>query len=92
MKNGSILRRLTERAGLPAESLPGVPLLELSGDDRILIENHECVIGYSDKEIEVRTKFGLYKISGDAMVLACVQKEQLVIHGKVDSILLIRGR
>ena len=91
MKTGNMLRGLTERAGLYGEPLPGVPLLELSGDDRILIENHKCVNSYSPEEIAVRVSYGCVRIRGRALVLACVGKDHLVIHGKVDSIAVERG-
>jgi len=87
----SLLRKLTEYANLPGESLPGVPLLEISGDDRILVENHTCVLEYSESVIMIRVKFGVIKISGEGMILACVNKDQLIIHGKVDSVVLVRG-
>ena len=91
MKKGKMLRVLTERAGLYGESLPGIPLLELSGDDRVLIENHICVSSYSQGEISVRVSYGCIRIVGRSLVLACVGKEQLVIHGKVDSVTVERG-
>jgi len=86
-----MLRRFTERAGLYGEPLPGIPLLELSGDDRILIENHKCVNSYSSEEISIRVTYGLIRLRGRALVLACVGKEQLVVHGKVDCIVVERS-
>ena len=86
-----MLRVLTERVGLYGESLPGIPLLELSVDDRVLIENHICVSSYSQGEISVRVSYGCIRIVGRSLVLACVGKEQLVIHGKVDSVTVERG-
>ena len=91
MKKGKLLRGLTERAGLYGEPLPGIPLLELSGDDRVLIENHKCVNSYSPEEISVRVTFGMIHIRGIALVLACVGKDQLVIHGRIDAITVDRG-
>lgn len=91
MKRGKILRTITEKAGLHSEALPGVPLVELNGDDRVLVENHKCVVGYKDREILVRVCYGLLRFSGNGLVLACAKKGQLIIHGKIDSITLHRG-
>lgn len=85
-----MLRALTEKAGLTAEALPGVPLLELNGDDRVLVENHRCVVGYTESEILIRVSFGLIQIAGDCLTLSCVKKELLLIQGNVHSITLIK--
>lgn len=91
MKRKSLVRNITDRAGLHGESLPGIPLVEICGDDRVLIENHLCVLGYNENEVMVRTCCGSIRISGDEMVLACLKREQLVIHGKIHSVTLLRG-
>ena len=90
MRKGNVLRGVTEWVGLYGEPLPGGPLVELSGDDRVLIENHKCVNSYSPEEISVRVSFGCIRLCGRALVLACVGKDQLVVHGKVDSITVER--
>lgn len=90
MGRNGIIRKLTERSGLHGEPINNDSLLELSGDDRILIENHHCVISYCHDEIAVRVKFGIVHIKGHSLVLACASKEQLVIHGKIDCVILER--
>lgn len=91
MKRRSFVRNIADKVGLHGESIPGVPLVEINGDDRVLIENHLCVLGYSENEVTVRTSLGCIKISGRKMVLSCLRKEQLVIHGKIDGVTLLRG-
>lgn len=90
MNRSNMLRNITEKAGLQAEALPGVSLLELSGDDRILVENHRCVVGYTDSEVLIRVSFGLIQITGQGLLLSCAKKEQLIIHGNIACITLIK--
>ena len=90
MKQGKILRSVTEKIGLQVETAPGVLLVELSGDDRILVENHKCVVGYTDCEIQIRVSFGLVQITGEKLELSCINKEQLVIRGSIRTISLIK--
>ena len=90
MERGSILRSITESNGLHGEALPGVPFLELNGDDRILVENHKCVVGYTDSEILIRVSFGLIRIYGCSMELTRIDSEQLVIRGIIHGINLIK--
>lgn len=91
MARGKMLRRITENAGLLGEPVSGVSLLEISGDDRVLVENFKCVVSYTERHIQVRVDFGLYDISGCGLVLSCMSKDQLVIHGRIDSVALHRG-
>lgn len=91
MKGDRFLRGLTERAGLHAESFPGITLLELSGDDRILVENHRKVLGYTPKGIILQTTFGLAKIEGENLVIASMERGQLLIRGRVRAVLMEEG-
>ena len=37
---GNWMQKLAEGMELPAESMPGLPLVEIAGDRRVLVENH----------------------------------------------------
>lgn len=86
-----MLRTITENAGLHGEAVSGIPLLEISGDDRILIENYVCVAGYTETFIQVRVLFGMYEISGSHLMMSCIKKDQLVICGQISAVALCRG-
>lgn len=83
--------RLTEFTDLPGENLPGLPLLELAGDSRILIENHCGISAYGRECIHIRVRYGRACICGAGLELACMTKNQLVITGRIDSITVLRG-
>lgn len=72
------------------ELVPGVPLLEIAGQCRVLIENHRGIIAYSPCQIAVRVQFGSYRITGCDLKIAKMGKEQLVIQGRIDSVQLLR--
>ena len=90
IKRVNFLRNVTEKAGLFAEPLPGVPFVEICGDDRLLIENHDCILGYTDSEIHVRVSFGLIMVRGNKLEIFCVKKDQLVVQGKICEVILKR--
>lgn len=92
MPGRQLLRRLTEGIDLPGESLPGQPLVELAGDQRVLIENHMGVTEYGADQIRVQVRYGQICVRGERMELARMTKEQLVIAGRIDSVTLIRRR
>lgn len=77
---------------LPGESVPGMTVVELAGDRRVLIEHHGGVTRYSCDKIEVKVRYGLVEISGSCLELACMSKAQLVITGRIDGIQLLRRK
>ena len=84
------LERLAEGADLPGEAMPGQPLVELAGDRRVLIENHNGVTEYGRERISVRVRYGQLVVCGCGLELARMTKEQLVIIGRFDGVTLHR--
>ena len=84
------LERLAEGADLPGEAMPGQSLVELAGDRRVLIENHNGVTEYGRERISVRVRYGQLVVCGCGLELARMTKEQLVIIGRIDGVTLHR--
>lgn len=89
--NRSFIERMTNAADLPDEPLPGLPLVEIAGNRRVLIEHHRGVVEYGQQKICVKVKYGQVCICGTALELARMTKGQLIITGCIDSVHLIRG-
>lgn len=81
---------LWERFDLPGERFPGQVLVEIMGDNRVLIEHHRGVREYSRECIGINVRFGVIQILGRCLELRCMTKEQLVISGKIDCVTLKR--
>ena len=88
---GNLLRRLAEQTSLGGQPLPGLPIVEIAGDGRVLIENHQGIREYEGDRICVAVKYGLLRIEGSCLELAMMSGNQLVIIGKIDRIMLERG-
>lgn len=86
----SILDALLDGADLPGEPIPGIPVVEISGECRVLIEHHRGVTMYSRERICVKVKFGQIAVCGCGLELMRMTKEQLVISGRIDSVSLLR--
>lgn len=78
-------------AGVLQESGVGVPLIEIAGDRRILVERHKGVLGYDDKKICVRLSFGKLQICGCGLKIVHMTKVHLVISGQIQTVVLQRG-
>lgn len=92
MKHRKWMDRITEAADLPCEPIPGQPLVEILGQNRVLIEHHSGVIEYSRERIQVKMCYGSLCISGEGLKLARMTAGQLVITGLIDCVNMLRRR
>lgn len=81
--------RLTDKKTI---LLSKVPLVELSGRNRVLIENHLGVLAYSLEEIHVKVAYGILVIKGQKLQLLQLNGEQLVISGIIEALHPIGGK
>lgn len=85
MKKVSNLSRLRKQ-----ETVLKLPLVEIAGTKRVLVENHQGVIGYSPEEIQIKVDFGVISVTGCQLSFVQISKEQLVISGQISGVLLLR--
>ncbi len=83
--------RLMDRLDLPDEPMPGQPLVEIAGTDRVLIEHHGGVTEYGCQRIRVRVRYGTVCVSGNDLQMKRMTADQLVICGKILCVSLERG-
>ncbi len=86
----SILQRLADSADLSGECLPGQTVIELLGDNRVLIENHGGITQYGTEQIQVKVRYGSVCVCGKQLRLCQMNGPQLIIMGCIDSITLAR--
>ena len=85
----SLLKQVMHGSELSMAPFPQLPLVEIMGSKRVLIENHCGVSGYGTTEICVRVKTGSIIILGQRLMLTQMSKEQIIITGCIDGIRLI---
>jgi len=86
-----IFDQLSAAADLQDESLPGVPLVEIAGYRRVLVEHHMGVTQYSTESVCLKVKFGSIRVSGCDLVISKMSKDQLIISGTIESVSVFRG-
>ena len=67
-----------------------VPLVEIAGERRILIEHHLGVRSYTEEMVRVRVRYGEIQVCGRDLCIARMTREQLVICGTIDAVQLVR--
>lgn len=71
-----------------SRDLPGKTLLELLGQQRLVVEYHRGIVCYGEEEIVIKASYGLVSITGTNMRLCRMSREQLCIHGEIAQIKL----
>lgn len=72
-------------------TMPGVPLVEIAGYNRVLVEHHLGITQYGPERVCIKVKFGEIQICGAQLVISKMSKEQLVICGMIESVSVFRG-
>lgn len=70
------------------ENLIKQPIVEITGQNRVLIENHQGILAYSREEIGIKVSYGKVVITGSDLNLLQISCEQLVVKGHIDSLQL----
>ena len=86
----NMIQQLAASAELSDTPIPTLPLVEISGSGRVLIENHQGVTCYEPCNIQVRTKTGHICVEGESLELACMTKGKLVILGQIRCVSLFQ--
>ena len=90
MQNRNWMQRIADSVELDGEALPGVSIVEIAGDSRVLIERHGGITEYSRERIAVKVRYGTVCISGCDLEVTRMSREQLVISGRIDCLQLKR--
>ena len=86
MQKRNLLLKLTEKAGLPMEPVTGLPVVEIMGDCRVLIEHHCGVREYKPERICVNVKSGKVCIIGNSLNVSSMTSTQLIVHGTISGV------
>ncbi len=73
-------------ADLQTEAVPGVPIIEICGRQRVLIEHHLGVTDYGDKNISITIRRGKITVTGTCLSLCRMTKQTVIITGNIRSV------
>lgn len=66
-----------------------LPIVELVGQGRLLIENHQGVMSYAPKEIKIKVSYGCVIVAGSDLQLMEMSRVKLAICGKIDGLQVV---
>ena len=73
-------------ADFPGEILTGVPVVEIKGTSEAVVICHRGVIGYEPEELRIASSLGPIRIRGAGLTIFRMNRERIVLHGKVCSV------
>lgn len=81
---------LADRMDLSEETLPEQPIVEILGENRVLVENHRGIKGYSRQCVIIHVRFGEIYILGDCLQVVRMSKDRVIIRGVIHQVSLKR--
>ncbi len=75
-----------------AEKFSGDSIIEISSDNRVLVEGHLGICQYESSIVSVLVKTGCITISGEKLYLDKMTSEYLIIRGRITTVSIDRRR
>lgn len=80
---------VTDQMDLPPDVLMDLPRLTMIGQLHLYIENHRGVLRFSQQELRLLLAKGQLLIKGEQFVIKSILPEELLLEGKIDSVLYL---
>lgn len=79
------------KLGLPGELVLGLPLLTITGNRDVFVENHQGLLVYDQEHVVVKTEVGRIRVEGRGLILRTMDKEALFINGEIHRVVFAEG-
>ena len=86
------VRAASEKLGIPPEILSGLPVVELTGDAAVLIEQHRGISAYSEQAVCIKANFGTVCVEGEGLTIRMMDREKLIVYGMIRALRLERRK
>ena len=78
--------KMAAAASIPKDVMLGVPIITMTGQTEVCIENYRGIIEYTDALIRIQSKAGQIKVSGKRMQIEYYTNDEMKITGRIKSI------
>ena len=82
-KHSNRMSDFAQRLELPEEAFPGAAKLTVTAGRKMLIENHKGIMEYGPDRIVVNTERGKMTLSGSALGILLLDRNDLLIDGEL---------
>lgn len=84
VEKNPIKRQVSELFEIPREIILNLPLVTVTGNREMSIENYKGVIEYTEEKIRINTSCGIMKIEGKNLFLKQITSEHILIIGIIN--------
>lgn len=81
-----LLGHVSDVSGMPKDVILGAPILTVTGQMELLVENYRGILEYTELIIRIQTKIGQIRISGRNLQIEYYTNDEMKITGKVTEI------
>ena len=84
-KSVDIKKEISSVLEIPEEVVFDMPFISLKGREEAVVENYKGIIEYSSEKIRLNTTSGVLKLTGESLAIKCLDADNIIISGKIDS-------
>lgn len=81
-----VKNKLADVSQIPKDVLLGMPVITLTGQLELNLENYRGILEYTEFLIRIKTKIGQIKIKGKKLQVAYYTNDEMKVTGKIESI------
>jgi sporulation protein YqfC len=81
-----IKKRIADALELQHDVALNLPVLHLTGGERLLMENHRGLLEYGNAKIRIASTAGTVEIEGENLTIKSVGRDDVLVTGRIKSV------
>lgn len=77
---------VADMSGMPRDVIMGAPILTVTGQTELTVENYRGILEYTEFLIRIQTRIGQIRITGKNLMIEYYTNDEMKITGKVTEI------
>lgn len=75
--------KLADASGLPKDVVLKAPIVTITGQMEVTVENYRGILEYTDQMVRIQTKIGRIKIIGKGLLIPYYTEDEMKITGYI---------
>ena len=86
MKHKEWKEKAAELSGVPKDVAMGLPILTITGNGELCVENYRDMTEYTDQIIRLQSKCGQIRIYGRSLEVVYYTNDEMMIRGQIKTV------